>query len=330
MHVPTIRSSRARLQRLLLRPRRGFLAKQLASALDAFGRWRRGRQSGNGTNTFTIVVGGMKFGGSGKTAAVAWLADRLADMGFKVGLLVRPTRRIKFSGELRDLKTARLVGDEASQLFAGKPNRARIFAGADLADLQSRFGPLMDILIVDDGLRVSDLGVSVSVMMLDLGSDQGVFPMGPCRESISESHRFDIVWGHKCPLAGHPLTQHCDVVSTYVATELINGVGERTPLSSMMGKHVALASGIGDPESFYRIVHTLGCHVDRVYEFGDHERFDFGELTATHAIVLTTEKDLSRNGGDRNVLAVKVAFHFQRGRQSMETLLSGILEGSER
>ena len=329
MLVPITRSSRARLQQLLLRPRQGLLAKRLAIGLDTFGRWRRERNSNKGSSPRTIVVGGMKFGGSGKSAAVAWLADRLADMDSKVGLLVRPTRRTKFSGEVRDIKTARLVGDEASQLFARRPNRTRLFAGADLADLQNRFGASNDVLIVDDGLRVPGLGVSVSVMMLDLGSDLGVFPTGPCRESIAEAHSFDIVWGHKCPPTGHPLTRACDVVSTYVPTELIDGTGAHRPLTSICGKTVVLASGIGDPESFYRIVATLGCHVERVYEFGDHEPFDFGKLTAKHGLVLTTEKDLSRNSADRNVLAVRVDFQFERGRESLEALLRGIPKGSK-
>ena len=154
--------------------------------------------------------------------------------------------------------------------------------------------------------------------------------MGPCREVLSTQTMFDIVWGHKAFEVEGGDWDRYHVVTGYEPVCLTNREGEELPLSFLEDRSVVLASGIGDPSSFYRTVNTLGCHVDSVFEFGDHESFDFGAFATTSEFILTTEKDLARNNACPNVWALKMELRFLKGEQWLAERLGSVLKGESR
>ena len=72
--------------------------------------------------------------------------------------------------------------------------------------------------------------------------------------------------------------------------------------SLLSNAHVALVSGIGDPQSFAGIVGALGAHVMYEFVFADHHQFGLADIAGIARVlkeknidtVLTTEKDAVR------------------------------------
>ena len=272
-----------------------------------------------------MAIGGLRLGGNGKTAVASWMVRRFLDWGFRVSLLVRPTRKTKFHGEVTTIADAVNVGDECVMLFHGLSGQARLYASRDLCALQRLSEDLADVIIVDDGLRTQGLGVSLSVMMVDPSSPANVFPSGPCRERLTSPGDFDIVWAHA---AGQVKTEIAsDVYSQYMPRCLVGADGEERPLSFLHGSEVVVACGVGHPESFYRTVGELNCRIKRICEFADHESFSFKRLSKPNELVITTEKDVARNGWARNVWAVRVDFHFHAGLKTLEQKMQSIVSG---
>ena len=306
--------------------RRNALTGLLSKLLESSARRKRSNLQFKTALVPTVVIGGLRYGGSGKTPAALWVVRYLASLGLRVGVLVRPTRRTTFFGEVTEDAQVVRVGDECAYLRRVLPTGCRLFAGRDLVALQALASSSVDVLVVDDGLRVTGLGLSLAVMMVDLSAEQGVFPLGPCRESLDHAHNFDVVWGHKSRSGQDPESSDCNVVSVYEPSAIVSAENEVLPLSFLEGRRIQLVSGIGDPLSFYESVRELNCDVSAIYEFGDHEPYSFAELGDRSMLTLTTEKDIARNAAAENVWALRVGFRFVCGRSLLESRLRRVME----
>jgi len=150
--------------------------------------------------TPTVSVGGLSFGGSGKSPMVAMLARAFQDRGEKVAVLTRgyggkgPEPLIVSDG--RDLLAgAEDAGDEPVMLARNLPglvvvkDRKRL-RGGRLAE--ERFAP--GIFILDDGFQHRAIGRDFNLLMLDADSILGAgMPCHLLREPLSFARAADAV-----------------------------------------------------------------------------------------------------------------------------------------
>jgi tetraacyldisaccharide 4'-kinase len=297
----------------------------LSRVFGILGGWRRKRALQGVARIKTIVVGSQTFGGAGKTPVTLHLAQYL-DTDFKVGVLVRPTRRGGgFEGVVRSKKEAAAAGDEALMLWLRLPGTATLFVFKDLVQGQQLADGRVDCLVIDDGLRQSGLSSDLSIVVIDHGASKLVFPRGPCRENERIASYADVVWVNKIdePCGGHQ--SHGDVTSRYRPIKLINIEGETLDLEALSDHPITIVSGIGRPASFYHSLLPYLGTVQRVFEYGDHEPFDFPTPICDSELIVTTEKDLARGGAGKNVWAVRVDLELESGGNALNQRLLQVM-----
>lgn len=322
------RSLRASIQHRLQKPfpipGAGYISRLFSRVSE---RRRRGALGGQSPTVKTIVIGGQTFGGAGKTPVAVYIVQMLLAQEVKVGLLLRPTRAGNtFEGLVTDWEAASASGDEAAMVWRILRDRAPIFVFRDLVQGQEFAEKDLDILVVDDGLRVRDLSCDLSVVVIDRSSTDQVFPLGPCRESSRLLEDVDLIWLNKInePNRRGEIVAH--VRSVYEPLELVNSDGKTMSLERLRAHSITICSGIGRPESFY---HTLRPWVERVngiFEYGDHEPFIFPKISSPNELIVTTEKDLARGGGGSHVWALRTRLKVEVGdaylKQRIEALVT--------
>lgn len=239
-----------------------------------------------------IVIGNLTVGGTGKTPVTIWLATRLVERGYRVGIVCRG-----YGGKAGAWPQAvsadsdpRLVGDEAVLLAtrSGCPVVAAPDRVAAARALCERDG--VDVILSDDGMQHFRLGRTLEIAVVDgvrgLGNGLGL-PAGPLREPASRLGEADAVvvnggtWGH-------PGVLRTSMESRYVY-ELASGREQR--LDDFRGRRAHAVAAIGHPERFFALLERHGLAI-MPHALADHAdvgaediRFDDGEP------VFVTEKD---------------------------------------
>lgn len=144
-----------------------------------------------------IVVGNIFIGGTGKTPLTIWLAQALAEAGFKPGVISR--------GHGADGEAPRVVTLDSNTLDVGdEPLLIARRARVPVVVARKRFEagrallaayPEVDILITDDGLQHYALARDIEVLLFDgRGVGNGwLLPAGPLREGPSRRRDFTVV-----------------------------------------------------------------------------------------------------------------------------------------
>ncbi len=148
---------------------------------------------------YTISIGNIVAGGTGKTPFAIFLANELCQRA-SIGILMRGYKSAveKQGGTHVFQKKASsvLVGDEACLIAKNVP-QATLFVGknkvasAKLADAQG-----IKVLIVDDGMQHLALGRNFEIIMLDSQNPFGyghLLPRGLMREPLSSLKRADLI-----------------------------------------------------------------------------------------------------------------------------------------
>ena len=320
------RSLRAAIQYGLQRPSL-IPGSRLASRLwSLVSERRRSVALGGRSSAKTIVIGGQTFGGAGKTPVALHLVRMLSAQGVDAGILVRPTiGGDSFEGQVLSESDARASGDEATMLWRTLPERTALFVFKDLVEGQRFASGVIELLVIDDGLRVRDLSCDLSVVVLDHSARDAVFPLGPCRESNGSLDQIDVIWLNKVDEPCRRSTVGAHVRSIYRPLELVNQDGETMSLERLRTHPVTICSGIGRPESFY---HTLSPWLDRVVsilEYGDHESYVFPQTSKPGELIVTTEKDLARGSGGPDVWALRIDVHLESGESYLKQILKDLI-----
>ena len=239
-----------------------------------------------------IVIGNLTVGGTGKTPITAWLARRLVERDYRVGIVCRGYRgrADTWPQAVSPDSDPRLVGDEAVLLAtrSGCPVVAgpdRVAAARALCD----HGPV-DVILSDDGMQHYALGRVLEIVVVDgtRGLGNGLcLPAGPLREPAERLNESDILivnegdWGHSGVLRS-------TVESPYVY-ELASGAERR--LEDFRGQSVHAVAGIGHPQRFFALLERHGIVVVP-RPLADHADIEAGDLEFDDADpVFVTEKD---------------------------------------
>ncbi len=237
-----------------------------------------------------IVVGNISVGGTGKTPLVAWLVQRLQQMGHSPGIILRGYggTAAKAPTEVTATSRAEEVGDEAVllQRHCGCPvvvGSARVEAGRRLLALHD-----CDLIISDDGLQHYALQRDLEIVVIDGERRFGnglCLPAGPLRELPSRLRRAGLVIVNGKG-KGEEFSMQVE------ADQAISlGGGKVLPLSAFADRSVHAVAGIGHPERFFETLKTAGLQPE-CHPFPDHHPYREDDLSSfSGETVLMTEKD---------------------------------------
>ncbi len=265
-----------------------------------------------------IIVGNLTVGGTGKTPLVCWLVARLADLGFKPGVVTRGYGGS--SGVVRLIAPSddpKIVGDEP--ILLAQRTGVPVAVGRDRpAAAHLLVGANCDVIVSDDGLQHYALARDCEVVVIDGDRRFGngwLLPAGPLRETRSRLSVADavVVNGGRALLEG-ALSMRLE------AKNAVGLSGGRTaPLDDFAGTQVHAIAGIGNPERFFNMLRAHGIEVI------GHPRADHARLSAKDIDfpdrnpVLMTEKDAvkCRHAADERHWYVPVTANFDGGEAEM-------------
>lgn len=258
-----------------------------------------------------LSVGNLTAGGTGKTPAVRWLAQRLAGRGRRVAVVSRGYggRRaedpliVSLSGDRR--AGAAEAGDEPAEL-ADDPSIHAVVVGRDrvaAARLAAESGA--SVALLDDGFQHRRLHRDFDLLLMDaLSPWQGPalgLPAGLLREPTRAVRRASAIlltrapdplmetggWlpEHRLPtplrraLARIPSGSRPVVgCARHRPDGWIDADGAVHPATALAGREVLAVSAIGAPESFTRTLEGLGARVIDHLVWPDHHRFTGRDL----------------------------------------------------
>jgi tetraacyldisaccharide 4'-kinase len=264
-----------------------------------------------------VSVGNMTVGGTGKTPAALWLAERLRRDGFAPAIVTRgyggtlEQRVVTVADQRGALLSVDEIGDEATLL--AERFRGPVVCGADrvAAAREAVQTHGAGVVVLDDGFQHWRLARDFDIVLVDGRSGFGngsVLPAGPLREPLGALRRADAIVVTKSAgvtALAAILERHARGIpvfaATLVARELVRSEdGELlpAPLGDLVGRRVVAVSGVAQPHSFYEILGDLETRSVEVLEFPDHHRYSHDDWQRiTHAahraeLVVCTEKDL--------------------------------------
>jgi tetraacyldisaccharide 4'-kinase len=280
-----------------------------------------------------VSVGNITVGGSGKTPAALWLAERLLDRGWHPAIVARGYRKqrrgVVVVGEGNGaLVSAEEGGDEAVMLarrFAGPVVTGERRAEA-AAFACARFG--VDAIVLDDGFQHRALARDADlVLATDEATAAWPLPAGPLRESpaaLARARAILAVDGTPPPAGNVPVFR-----GRLVPTALVGRDGEAA-LAALVGRDVTALAGIARPERFAAALRTLGARVRELLCYPDHHAYAAGDVMRIAGAlaagpVITTEKDLvklERYPALAELSALRVGLEVERG-DALVDLLAG-------
>lgn len=263
-----------------------------------------------------ISVGNITTGGTGKTPFVEYLLGVLQEMRARTVLLSRGYGRLtRGTVTVSDGKTVLCGpsegGDEPVQVARKFPRCPVVVDGDRVRGARfavREFDP--DVIVLDDGFQHRRLHRDLDVVVLDGSRDVFTMPMLPAgnrREPLSSLRRADFIVRNRYrppdtagPPADRPSADMKYVLLGFRGAE----EGEPGGAERFRGAPVTAFCGVGNPESFRRLLTGAGLNVASFLEFPDHHRYTAGDVGRISRefrangseYLVTTEKDAVRMG----------------------------------
>jgi tetraacyldisaccharide 4'-kinase len=240
-----------------------------------------------------VVVGNITVGGTGKTPLVIHLAQRLAAVGERPGILCRGYggASAHWPRQVTPESDPREVGDEP--VLIARRSGLPVVAGPDrVAAGRLLITQGCTVLLCDDGLQHQALARDVEIIVMDGARGLGngfCLPAGPLRESAQRLKQVDavVVQGGGLSVGRPAFTLELPLGDTVVSLT----DGSRRPLVDLVGRAIHAMAGIGHPQRFFRALRQAGLQVLE-HPFPDHYDYRPEDLRfATDGVLLMTEKD---------------------------------------
>jgi tetraacyldisaccharide 4'-kinase len=236
-----------------------------------------------------IVVGNITVGGTGKTPTIIWLVKLLQSKGYKPGVVSRgygskPSTSfpVKVDGSI----SAYEAGDEPKLIFNKTHVPVVIDPKRDRAVRLLCDEKKCDVIVSDDGMQHYSMFRDIEILMVDAlrgFGNRSIIPSGPLREPITRKDSVDFILSKE---SGSLIPQGIDDVATAHIQTPVNNMNE--PLNV---KGVVVCSGIGNFESFVRVVESRGFLIKKAIELNDHQKISNAILENSETAILVTEKD---------------------------------------
>lgn len=272
---------------------------------------------------FTVSIGNLTAGGTGKTPATCMTAEWALGEGYDVAVLSRgyggknKAKITVVSNRKNVLAGPEEAGDEPYLLASRLPG-IPVLTAKDryLAGLMAHsiFGSTFFIL--DDGYQHLRLKRDLNLLLLDSARPFGngrLLPRGPLREPVKELERADAIILTRAGFLkigrgtgddiGHLLNSKPVFMGDHVPEKIIFPFQQTSHDPSFLkGKRVAAFAGIARPDSFRDTLINLGAEILSYRHFPDHHPFTYDEIRALKEeknnkgaeLLITTEKDWMR------------------------------------
>lgn len=272
-------------------------------------------------NIETICIGNLTVGGTGKTPHTEYLIE-LLKKEFKIATLSRGYKRRTNGFILADqTSNASSIGDEPYQMYckfqditvAVDEKRVR-----GINQIKQNI-PDIEVILLDDAFQHRYVKPGCSILLVDynnLITKDYFLPLGTLRDSITQTHRADIIIVTKCPASLKPIEQRIvtkelnpfPYQKIYFTTMVY---GDLTPVFSKNNNIVQLSkeitsfalAGIANPIPFFDHLKAVTTLIQSV-ALSDHYHFtekkinaifeEFSVINAKNKVIVTTEKDASR------------------------------------
>ena len=275
-----------------------------------------------------VVIGNITVGGTGKTPLVIWLAAKLAERGYRPGIVTRG-----FGGsaggprQIGKADDPLVVGDEA--LLMVRRTHLPVAIGRNRpAAAQILIDSGCNVIVSDDGLQHLALPRVCEIVVIDAarGFGNGVLlPAGPLRETPARLGSVNAVVtnGTSDRYSGKAFRMH---LHGDRAIALCGGATQ--PLAAFSGMTVHAVAGIGNPERFFSMLRGSGMRV-LPHPRADHAPIGSAELNfGDQRAVLMTEKDAVKcaafGTGQHWSVPVDVVFDEADGDALLQLVLQSI------
>jgi tetraacyldisaccharide 4'-kinase len=261
---------------------------------------------------FTISIGNLTVGGTGKTPMTEYLVRLLSPI-HQTAILSRGYGRKTKEFLLANYSTtAHDIGDEPKQYFEKFGDQVavavcekRVNGAIQLARLQ----PEISLILLDDAFQHRAIGQDLKLLLNDYNRPFYMdlpFPAGRLRETRNGAKRADAVIVTKCPadIQEEEKAQIVANIRRYTKIDVpiffsfiryadpINYLGEAATL-----KNVKLVAGIANPQTFVTHLRSQTNVVEEII-FPDHHNYTPDDLEGlikylkNDTFVVTTEKDM--------------------------------------
>ncbi|HYM11686.1 MAG TPA: tetraacyldisaccharide 4'-kinase [Bryobacterales bacterium] len=277
-----------------------------------------GRRARRKLGAFTISVGNLTAGGTGKTPVVLWLLEQLAARGLACAVLTRGYRRA--SPEKRTIlepgaaANVAQTGDEAQILLRRfrLPLGIARDRGATGEEIERRFQP--DVILLDDGFQHQQLARDLDIVLIDVTAPLGgreLLPLGRLREPLPALARADALlltraepWEQWDGLVNELRRYNSRAPILFARIEpaaLVEAAtGVERPLTSLAGEPAVAFCGVANPDAFWHALESIGAPIAERIRYRDHHRYSARDLRHLEAVarrsgaaaLVTTEKDL--------------------------------------
>ncbi|MDP8246597.1 MAG: tetraacyldisaccharide 4'-kinase [Candidatus Tritonobacter lacicola] len=311
-------------------------------------------------NAYTLSVGNLTVGGTGKTPFVEKLAGDLYRKGGAVAILSRGYGRRRGGATLRvpsrpgSIAAVRGSGDEPAMLARSLPDvpvivDSRRARGGEFAVSRCE----ARILVLDDGFSHLALKRDCDILLVDgeKGFRPGwVLPLGPLREPTGHLRRSDhimLVGGtaeSRSALAKRLVRDYgrrSIMEAVYKPSRLVSlaNMKETRPLKVLREKRCIAFSGLASPARFEASVGQLGAKLLYSFRFPDHHWYDRDdiEMVTRRArnvgaeMILTTEKDslkVPRSASLIPMYYLRIELKIVAGEEIYESILKEALKES--
>lgn len=282
---------------------------------------------------FTLSVGNISLGGTGKSPFVMYLCDWAAARTLRTAVLTRGYKRKHKKLEIvppgAAIPDVSRLGDEPWMIKRRHPGIS-LLVHADRARMAKRHWDKLgdpQLVILDDAFQHWRAARHRDVLMLDASESltQGTFPFGRLRERASAVARADLVVISRAnsisPEALHTLKSRVRELAASPALKPWKKAGPAGlrivcadyefdhffgPEGARCGrpaeKSLVLAAGVAKPDGVRQLAKSLGLPVKEEIYFPDHHSLSNGDVTRLRAslqaqgesALLITEKDWAR------------------------------------
>lgn len=275
--------------------------------------YNKGLYGSYSPDVFTVSVGNLTVGGTGKTPMVEYLIRELSPE-FRIATLSRgygrKTKGFRLAGETA---TAEEIGDEPLQYYKKFNDQIQVTVCEKRVEgyqqIRNLF-PEVSLVLLDDAYQHRPIAPHFNILLNDFNRpfyEDHPFPEGYLRENRSGAVRADVVIVTKCPsgLSEEIKLDIVDKISAYTKPNTpvyFASVKYGHPHSygakevETISKVVAMA-GIAQPGPFFEYGRSR-YEVEEEVVFADHYNFTEEDLdnilkcAKNGTFVLTTEKDM--------------------------------------
>lgn len=269
-------------------------------------------------DVFTINVGNLNLGGTGKTPHVEYLVRLLADK-YPTSILSRGYKR-KTKGFVlaNENANAQEIGDEPMQYYLKFKDKINVVVCEDrvagVSKIQSTL-PNNQLVILDDAFQHRKIKPHLNLLLCDFNRpfyDDSLVPIGKLRDLKSSAIRANAVIVTKCPneISTQKSKEIIDRIKSFVLPEtpvffskiIYKSVTSYKQKEAFdLKKKVNVVTAIAKPEVFVEELCRQKIEVENAQDFPDHFSFSRKEidkiiLDSKHfskvSQIITTEKDM--------------------------------------